>query len=160
MWTQTFQVQIVTSEVKEMHQYGKPHVPDVIDIADNLCQYGVNALFKRSNVLTLFCFWCICFPSLRRRSEWSIDIFVEKKSDSPRRRVKQNGDIVRKHFMAALQPQSPTVRVTALKHWYLPRVTPRRRRHKPLSDICGQPSCLLVKEKMSNQKKKITLIKK
>lgn len=40
----------------------------------------------------------------------------KKKSDSPRRRVKQNGDIIRKHFMVALQPQSSTVRVTALKH--------------------------------------------
>lgn len=46
----------MTSEVKEMHQYGKPHVPDVIDIADNLClcvSDGVNALFKRSKVVLL-----------------------------------------------------------------------------------------------------------
>lgn len=52
-------------------------------------------------------------------SEASIYLFNSfffKKSDSPRRRVKQNGDIIRKHFMVALQPQSSTVRVTALKH--------------------------------------------
>lgn len=42
--------------------------------------------------------------------------------------------------------------MTALKHWHLTQVTPQRWQHEPLSDICGQLSCLsVIQKKMSNR---------